>query len=87
VTLFVLGEFSDSTLNCEENLVGGNLIGWFLNFWAWVHVDSLRRGDTCVSFCAFEVNLGFNWVPSPCVWGDLRGEVFTKTALGTSCLR
>jgi hypothetical protein len=36
--LFVLGEFRDFTLNCEENSKGGILNWAFLRFWSGVHV-------------------------------------------------
>jgi hypothetical protein len=41
---YVLGEFDGFTLNCEENLNGGNSIWTFLGVWARIHVGLLRRG-------------------------------------------
>jgi uncharacterized membrane protein len=46
----VLGEFSDFTLNYEENYVGGIEIGCFLKIWVVFHVDLVRRGVNSVLF-------------------------------------
>jgi hypothetical protein len=46
--LYVLGEFRDFTLNCEENSKGGILNWAFLRFWSGVHVGGRRRGGQFV---------------------------------------
>jgi hypothetical protein len=50
---FVWGNFEGFTLIYEENFYGGIGICVFLGFWAWVHVNALRRGDQLVFYCAF----------------------------------
>jgi hypothetical protein len=50
VTLFVMEEFDNFTLNCEENLKGEICFGRFWGFWAGVHVGLMRRGDALVFY-------------------------------------
>jgi hypothetical protein len=71
VTLFVMEEFDNFTLNCEENLKGEICFGRFWGFWAGVHVGLMRRGDTCVFYvCLWGNYLGL--LPCACDWGDLK---------------
>jgi hypothetical protein len=59
----VLGEFRDSALNCEENLIGGILNWAFLGVSSGFHVDTLRRGDIKCCFCALGECFGqLDWV-------------------------
>jgi hypothetical protein len=47
---YVLGEFYDFTLNCEENNLGEFKLAIFFGVWSGIHVALMRRGGPCMRF-------------------------------------